>query len=1533
MRLLRKTVSGTTLVVVLMVVLPLVCNVNSVLAYNKGTGGTHYFIFDQARTILGNDGFVSYQEFLDSVAEPGKTYWDKMKEGSDEADTWEILASRDHYMSPLDHVGLYIFPFQSKSAATLCQEKFDEALNHWVDDQNLSEAMKDLGWAAHLIQDLCVPFHAAEDTGSLIIPPNRHSDYENWVQSNQNDFAVYSEGEYSFQSFPDRQYYPTGNSGPPSQAYWHYNGSDPTAYDWADYNAHEGLKYYLCVNYATGAWNNFAVPCIETVHNLTDNLDTTWTITMYNSSGFQLHFSRLDMNTGDYVSIYDKNDNLLAQYTGVINNLWEPSPSSWYNSGDTLKIRTTTDGAGASWGFDIDNIKSNDTGDDLQGATDILLPRAQRTTAGFIKFFFDKVLNPIYIMADGSVKPSTAPIQRDDDIYTFTNDINNPIVIEKDNITISGNGRVVQGAFNVSDGLHLSGRNNVTIQNTTIKGFWSGVFMWGSTNIVLTCNTLTNNEHAVRGYNCLGIDIIGNNMITNGRSGPFWFSGSGVTLSGSLNSNIGENDIINNGYGIYIYDSSTIHIYGNNITQSEGYGIVLQFSLNNSILRNMILKNHDGMGLYDSNYNIIVENQIMNTSMYYNIYLASSSNNAFYHNLIDARASWYNIGVSNSTNVWDDGYPSGGNYWSDYTDVDLFCGVFQNLTGNDGLGDSPYAIDTKNEDRYPLIQPWSNDTVAPQVVIHSPYNQTYQSNSIPLTLQINEPSSWIGYSLDGQTNTTLPGKPLSFTYRKSHVINNATGAGTDYQTRIVVWRTSGTDSGENIYVGAKCKPDFGDVRFASSSERLDYWLETYDSLKATFWVKIAGNLSDTTQTIFVYYGSPQATTTSNGVRTFLIFKDLTLAFFQSMGYSSGTYSNTQDPGDYFISSSYTDSTYVNPCIWFRYYGLKQYAVTPTYLYFKGGMDGGNHGNCGMDLRVSNASTPIGWSGSMSYVPNAALDKKHIVVTDYSGTGHLYFYSTFQTYDDIPEGNIVDSYYFNSSSRTASEKVYRGSIAHIMPFAKSDSQLTIYHQYYAAAKYVSSEPIHGSWGNEEIGNACPTLNTFLTIGQDGPHCVIVYANDTVGNIGSSNIVYFTIDTTPPSINIVSPQNNIYYSESIPLTFEINETAFWIGYSLDNQSNVTINGNTMINMEDGLHQIIVYANDTWGNIGSSKPIYFRVNSSHYAPWKTSFIGLGGYPIVDFAVYNGKLYATADSHLYVYDGSSWNIIDAPLYVISLEPYEDKLIVGGQGGLYSFNGATFNLIFTVPTYIKVLGIFNNTLYAGTFLDKPPTLYYCNGSADNPDNWHADTDFSVIVNFFGPFGSIDSFAEYNGNGYVTSGGTVYCYNETGWSIAKTYDDVYAFLDMQVHDGKLYLATRDQGWRTPYYMGYSGFSGRVIEFDGENWTTVFDHDYWIYSLEVYDNKLYAGTANKIYTYNGTSWEVSFNATEGAYYAISMITYDGKIYVGMGNGYIFADPARRKAEHETIVVPEFSSTTILAVFTAVTMLAAALTKKNPTKRLD
>jgi hypothetical protein len=434
-------------------------------------------------------------------------------------------------------------------------------------------------------------------------------------------------------------------------------------------------------------------------------------------------------------------------------------------------------------------------------------------------------------------------------------------------------------------------------------------------------------------------------------------------------------------------------------------------------------------------------------------------------------------------------------------------------------------------------------------------------------------------------------------------------------------------------------------------------------------------------------------------------------------------------------------------------------------------------------------------------------------------------------------------------------------------------------------------------------------------------------------GSTTITNWNLEITPPFLEILSPWNLTYFNSSVPLTFTVYDYSriSWTGYSLDNQLNTTITGNTIISVEDGAHEIVVYANDTFGNMGSSQTVCFAVNSSLYEPWETSFVGLDRYPIVDFAEHNGSLYAAADSRLLAYDGTCWNVVDAPAFVTSLEPYGGKLVVGGKGGLYCcYDGTSFSLVFSVPTYIKVLGVYNNTLYAGTMLDKPPKLYYCNGSSDNPADWHVDTGFSSILNFSGAFGSIDSFAVYNGKMYVASGTTVYRFDGTSWSVALSYEYAYAFLDMQVYNGKLYLATRDLN-RIPLYMGGTGFSGTLIEYNGEDWTTILGHDYWIYSLEVYDGKLYVGTANRIYTYNGTAWDVSFYAEDGAFYAISMITYDGKIYAGMGNGYIFADPAAPKTNPETVTIPEFSSTAILAVFMALTVLAPALTRKKRTKR--
>jgi len=82
----------------------------------------------------------------------------------------------------------------------------------------------------------------------------------------------------------------------------------------------------------------------------------------------------------------------------------------------------------------------------------------------------------------------------------------------------------------------------------------------------------------------------------------------------------------------------------------------------------------------------------------------SSNNNVYHNNFVDnANQVYTQVYTYASQNSWDEGYPSGGNYWSDYNGTDLFSGPYQNVTGSDGIGDTPYTIDADNKDRFPYM--------------------------------------------------------------------------------------------------------------------------------------------------------------------------------------------------------------------------------------------------------------------------------------------------------------------------------------------------------------------------------------------------------------------------------------------------------------------------------------------------------------------------------------------------------------------------------------------------------------------------------------------------------------------------------------------------------------------------------------------------------------------------------------------------------------------------------------------------------------
>ena len=108
------------------------------------------------------------------------------------------------------------------------------------------------------------------------------------------------------------------------------------------------------------------------------------------------------------------------------------------------------------------------------------------------------------------------------------------------------------------------------------------------------------------------------------------------------------------------------------------------------------------------------------------------------------------------------------------------------------------------------------------------------------------------------------------------------------------------------------------------------------------------------------------------------------------------------------------------------------------------------------------------------------------------------------------------------------------------------------------------------------NVTITGNTTLAGLSDGSHNVVVYSNDTVGNVAASNIVFFSVDTTPPLVTVLSPENRTYSTRDVVLAFTVNESTSWTGYNVDGWANVTVAGNTTITaLSEGTHSLVVYA----------------------------------------------------------------------------------------------------------------------------------------------------------------------------------------------------------------------------------------------------------------------------------------------------------------------------------------------------------------------
>jgi hypothetical protein len=277
----------------------------------------------------------------------------------------------------------------------------------------------------------------------------------------------------------------------------------------------------------------------------------------------------------------------------------------------------------------------------------------------------------ITIYGDGSVSDPNA-IQKDGNTYSLTHDLPNAsIVVLCNNIILDGKGFTIQGGTQWLGGSYAINLTctNTTVQNFRIVGFWE-VGILGNYNGNTICNNnITKTDRAISiyatDYNITGNYLAGNDV--------------GIRVVGS-NVAVFGNIFINNSVGLGFTNSSDNVVIGN------------EFETN----LNTIITDYGGFILYHNNF---INQTVRAVNGGWSAMVLSTG--------LDANVT---------LPPWDDGYPSGGNYWSDYSSR------YPNATeiGNSGIGDTAYVIGFEGSindttigyfveavDRYPVLAPFN----------------------------------------------------------------------------------------------------------------------------------------------------------------------------------------------------------------------------------------------------------------------------------------------------------------------------------------------------------------------------------------------------------------------------------------------------------------------------------------------------------------------------------------------------------------------------------------------------------------------------------------------------------------------------------------------------------------------------------------------------------------------------------------------------------------------------------------------------------
>jgi parallel beta-helix repeat protein len=344
--------------------------------------------------------------------------------------------------------------------------------------------------------------------------------------------------------------------------------------------------------------------------------------------------------------------------------------------------------------FDLEIVISNQ---DAESWTSLEMDDSNTVNGRPIIFWRDKI--------DGTVPTGAYQIY----LINCTN-----VRITDQNITTS-----YYKSTNLGFGIIIGLSNNIIIEGNIMDSNNHGVYLYKSHNNVIKNNYFSNNSYAIDLKFSENNTITDNEILDNFVGVQFEKSNynqilknnisngtSSISITGSYHILIQNNMISNHKWPINIGDSTNCTFDNNDVFLTER-GIELSNSDDNSISNNTFYKNED----------IVIElefsksNKIHHNTFFLNygycIWLNSESKN----NIIFNNNFFSNIQAAHDYSAvcrWNDFYPIGGNFWSDYSGYDNFSGEFQNNPGSDGFGDTPYNnihSRFRSTDQFPLMRP------------------------------------------------------------------------------------------------------------------------------------------------------------------------------------------------------------------------------------------------------------------------------------------------------------------------------------------------------------------------------------------------------------------------------------------------------------------------------------------------------------------------------------------------------------------------------------------------------------------------------------------------------------------------------------------------------------------------------------------------------------------------------------------------------------------------------------------------------------